>query len=477
MDRRCCECDEDDGGGVRVTITRVLVANRGEIALRVIRACEELGLGTVLAASEADLDSLPARIADRTVCIGPARATDSYLNVSAIVMAALGTGADAVHPGYGFLAESPELASACEEAGLVFVGPTPEQLRAMGNKIAARHEAEMAGVPMLPGSERVDDVVDAVRLAAHIGYPIMLKAAAGGGGRGMKIAEDESALKGAFAAASAEARAAFGDPTLYIERYLPHARHVEVQVLGDGTGAVVHVGERDCSLQRRHQKLVEEAPAPGLSETLQAEIRSAAVALAAAINYRSAGTIEFLVDPTERQFSFLEMNTRIQVEHPVSELVSGVDLVEAQLRLAGGEALRLAQEDVVLRGHAIECRINAEVAHEGFRPNVGTIFRWDPPAGPNVRLETHCFAGYQVPVHYDSLLAKLVVYGMTREEAIERTCRALDRFWIEGVETTIPFLRFVVGSRAFAEGRVHTRLIDDELLDAYVATLAGKAIP
>lgn len=457
-----------------MTITRVLVANRGEIALRVIRACEELGLGTVLAASEADLDSLPARVADRTVCIGPARPTDSYLNVPAVIMAALGTAADAVHPGYGFLAESPALASACEEAGLVFVGPTPEQLRVMGNKIAARHQAEMSGVPMLPGSERVDDVGEATRLAARIGYPIMLKAAAGGGGRGMKIAEDEPALAGVFAAASAEARAAFGDPTLYIERYLPDARHVEVQVLGDGTGAVVHVGERDCSLQRRHQKLVEEAPAPALGEILQAEIRSAAVALAAAIDYRSAGTIEFLVSPTERQFSFLEMNTRIQVEHPVSELVSGVDLVEAQLRLAGGEALCIAQEDVVLRGHAIECRINAEVVHEGFRPNVGTISRWDPPVGPNIRLDTHCVAGYQVSVHYDSLLAKLVVYGMTRDEAIERTCRALDRFFVDGVETTIPFLRFVVGSRAFAEGRVRTRLIDDELLDAYMAALVGR---
>ena len=450
-----------------MTISRVLVANRGEIALRVIRACEGLGIETVLAASEADLDSLPARAAGRTVCIGPAKSSESYLNVGAIVTAALGTGADAVHPGYGFLAESPVLAETCEQAGIAFVGPTAAHLRQMGNKIEARRLARAAGVPTLPGSEPVAGAREARRLAQRMGYPLMLKAAAGGGGRGMKVVREPGALAGAVEAAAAEARASFGDPTLYLERYLPNARHVEVQVLGDGEGGVVHVGERDCSLQRRHQKLIEEAPAPGLTAELRDELRSAAVALATAISYRSAGTIELLVDAATGEFFFLEMNTRIQVEHPVSELVSGIDLVEAQLAAAARESLELAQEDVVLRGHAIECRVNAEVPEEGFRLNAGRIERWDPPEGPNIRLDTHCYAGYEIPVHYDSLLAKLVVYGRNRDEAIERTNRALGRFRIEGVSTTLPFLRFAVGSRAFAEGRVSTELVDEELAPAF----------
>lgn len=452
-----------------MSLSRVLVANRGEIALRVIRACQALGLSTVLAASEADLDSLPARVADRTVCIGPARSSESYLRPEAIVTAALGTGADAVHPGYGFLAESPALAEACADAGLTFVGPTADQMRLMGNKIAARLRAEAAGVPTLPGSEKVADPKEAVRLAEQVGFPVMLKAAGGGGGRGMKIVEDAVSLPGIFQSASAEALAAFGDPTLYLERYLANARHVEVQVLGDTAGRVLHVGERDCSLQRRHQKVIEEAPAPGLHGALREEIRAAGVALAAAIDYQGAGTVEFLVDAASGRFYFLEMNTRIQVEHPVSELISGIDLVEAQLRVAGGEPLGFGQEDVVLRGHAIECRVTAEVAEDGFRPNAGRLVRFEPPVGPNLRCDTHCFPGYTVPIHYDSLLAKLVVYGRTREEATERTCRALDRFVVEGVATSIPFLRHAVASRAFAEGQVHTRLIDEALLASYVA--------
>jgi acetyl-CoA carboxylase biotin carboxylase subunit len=449
-------------------ISRVLVANRGEIALRVIRACEELGLESVLAASEADLDSLPAKVASRTVCIGPARSASSYLDVGAIVTAAVGTKADAVHPGYGFLAESPELASACEAAGLVFVGPTADQMRTMGNKIAARLQAKAVGVPTLAGSERVADTEEALALARRVGYPVMLKAAGGGGGRGMKIVTEPAALAGVFEAASGEAKAAFGDGTLYMERYLPNARHVEVQVLGDGND-VLHLGERDCSLQRRHQKLVEEALAPGLGEALRERLRSFAVALATSIGYRSAGTVEFLVDAQAQECYFLEMNTRIQVEHPVTELVSGIDLVEAQLRLAGGEPLGFRQADVVLRGHAIECRVNAEVPEEGFRPNAGRIVSWRPPSGPNLRLDSHCFEGYEVPVHYDSLLAKLVAYGRTRTEAIERIRRALDRFEIEGVATTLPFLRYVMASRHVAEAELHTQLVDEELAPAFAA--------
>lgn len=451
-----------------MTIERVLVANRGEIALRVIRACQGLGISTVLAASEADLDSLPARVADRTVCVGPARSADSYLNVAAIVTAATGTDVDALHPGYGFLSESPTLAEACDEAGIVFVGPTAAQMRMMGNKLEARRKAAEAGVPMLAGSERVVDAAHAADLATRVGYPVMMKAAAGGGGRGMKIVADPVALPTAFEAASAEAMAAFGDSALYLERYLPNARHVEVQVLGDQFGNVVHVGERDCSLQRRHQKLVEESPAPQLPESLRAEIRDAAVALATAIGYQGAGTVEFLVDPAAGLSSFLEMNTRIQVEHPVTELVTGIDLVQAQLRIAAGEKLWFSQDEVVPRGHAIECRVNAEAVDEGFRPNAGRITRFDPPAGPFVRVDTHCYAGYEVPIHYDSLLAKLVVYGSTRAEALARMRHALDHFEIEGISSNLGFQRFAVSSAAFTRGHMTTQLVDEELLQAYV---------
>jgi acetyl-CoA carboxylase biotin carboxylase subunit len=452
-----------------MTISRVLVANRGEIAVRIIRACEELGLGTVLAVSEADRESLAAQLADRVVCIGAARSSDSYLNARAIVTAAVGTGADAVHPGYGFLSESPALVEACGEAGVTFVGPTAEHMRTMGNKIEARLRAEAAGVPTLPGSARIASAEEAVRLAERTGFPVMMKAAGGGGGRGMKVVEDPAELPSAFMAASAEAGSAFGDPTLYLERYLPNARHIEVQVLGDAFGNVVHVGERDCSLQRRHQKLLEEAPATGLSESLREEIRAAAVLLAKAIDYRSAGTVEFLVDADAEAFYFLEMNTRIQVEHPVSEMISGIDLVEEQFRIASGEELGLVQDAIVLRGHAIECRINAEIVERGFRPNAGRIVAWSPPVGPNIRLDTHCFAGYQVPIHYDSMLAKLIVYGSTRDEAIRRMASALGRFDVAGLETTIPFLRFVVDGADFQGGHVSTQLIDERLLDEFIA--------
>jgi len=444
-----------------LTISRVLIGNRGEIAVRIIRACQGLGIETVLAVSEADRDSMPARLANRTICIGPASASESYLNYKAIVTAALGTGADAVHPGYGFLAESPELAEACAAEGITFVGPSAEQIRLMGNKLQARMLARECEVPVLPGSEKVHTYEEAAVLAEQIGLPVMLKAAAGGGGRGMKIVNDYKEMRQMFAAASAEARTAFGDDTLYLERFIPNARHIEVQLLGDRFDNVIHLGERDCSLQRRHQKVIEEAPAPNISDARRAEIHHAAVTLARNIHYENAGTVEFIFDQDAQTFYFLEMNTRIQVEHPVSEMITGIDLVQEQLRIAGGEALRFSQADVKIRGHSIECRITAELATEGFRPSPGRIARWCPPQGPNIRLDTHCYEGYTVPMFYDSMLGKLIVYGIDRAEAIERMRRALDQFSVTGIDTTLPFLRFVMGHPDFAAGKVTTHLIGD----------------
>jgi len=455
-----------------LTVSRVLIANRGEIAVRIIRACEALDIETVLAVSEADRDSLPARIAGRTVCIGPASPAESYLNSKAIVAAALGTGSDAVHPGYGFLAESPELAEACAAQGIAFVGPRPEQIREMGNKLNARSLARQVGLPVVPGSDKVRTHAEAVAAAEHIGLPVMMKAAAGGGGRGMKVVTDRKDMRQIFGSASAEARAAFGDETLYLERFIPNARHVEVQVLGDRFGNVLHLGERDCSLQRRHQKLVEESPAPAITETLREEIRHAALTLARSLRYESAGTVEFILDQDAGRFYFLEMNTRIQVEHPVSEMITGIDLVQEQLRVAGGESLRFSQSDVTFRGHAIECRINAELPAEGFLPNPGRITEWRPPEGPNIRVDTHCYAGYTVPIHYDSMLAKLVVYGSDRSEALQRMRRALRRFSVSGVGTTLGFLQFVIGSPDFTAGSVSTNLL--ERLIRQTAAQAGE---
>ncbi|MCP5266959.1 MAG: acetyl-CoA carboxylase biotin carboxylase subunit [Burkholderiaceae bacterium] len=441
-------------------LRRLLVANRGEIALRIIRSCRRLGIETVLASSSVDRDSLPARRADRTVCIGPGEAARSYLHIPSLIAAATGTGCDAVHPGYGFLAESEAFAQACEDAGLRFVGPTPTQIAAMGNKLRARELAQQCGLPLLPGSARVDSPEDASAAVAQIGFPVMLKAAAGGGGRGMKIVSEPSALAASFVAAAGEARAAFGDPSLYVERYVENARHVEVQVLGDGQGQVVQLGERDCSVQRRHQKLVEEAPAPGLSPTLRDQLRAAAVRLAASMSYRGAGTVEFLVDADREAFYFLEMNTRIQVEHPVTEMVTGIDLVAAQLGVAAHEPLGVEQGALRLEGHAIECRINAEDPAQGFRPSPGLITRWDVPGGPGVRLDSHCESGYRVPPHYDSLLGKLIVHAPTREAAVAGMRAALAEFGIEGVRTTLPFLDRVLADADFAAGRVNTRLVD-----------------
>ncbi len=456
-----------------MTVHRVLVANRGEIALRVIRACQQMGIETVLAASVADRDSLPARSADRTVCIGPALSAKSYLNVGAIITAAKGCSADAVHPGYGFLSESPELAQACADEGLTFIGPRPEHIRDMGNKIEARKRAKAFGLPLLPGSEKVFSYQEAAQVAQRVGFPVILKAAAGGGGRGMKIVTEPAQLQRMFESASNEARAAFGDDSLYVERYIANARHIEVQVLGDSFGNVIHVGERDCSLQRRHQKLVEESPAPAIAEPLREAIREAGVTLARSIGYENAGTVEFIYDEDEKKFYFLEMNTRIQVEHPVSEMVTGIDLVQEQIRVARGEALRWSQQDIVFRGHAVECRINAEVPNEGFRPSPGRIDVWSPPQGPNIRVDSHCYAGYAVPPYYDSMIGKLIVYGSDRAEALSRMGQALARFQVTGIGTTIGFLRQVMVHPDFVAGRVSTALVG-QMLDEIKAQGADK---
>lgn len=446
-----------------MAIRRVLVANRGEIAVRIIRACHALGLESVAVTSEADRESLPAKLADRTVCIGPARSAESYLKIESLIATALGTGADALHPGYGFLAEKAELAEACQKSGITFVGPRAENIRAMGNKLLARATVSAYGVPLVPGSDNVRDIKDVARLTEDIGFPILLKAAAGGGGKGIKIVTEDGELQTAFDTAAAEARAAFGDPTLYVERYVPNARHIEVQVVGDRMGNVVHFGERDCSLQRRYQKVVEEAPASCISEALREEIRAAGVTIAKAIAYENAGTVEFIVDQDRGEFYFLEMNTRIQVEHPVTEVITGVDLVQEQIRVASGEPLSVSQGDVKFNGHAIECRINAEAPFQGFRPSPGIITEWRPPDGTEVRLDTHCFSGYRVPPFYDSLLAKLVTKGKNRDEAVSVAQKALDDFTVMGVDTTIPFLRLLLRDPDYVQGQVNTRWLESRL--------------
>lgn len=446
-----------------MNITRVLVANRGEIAIRVIKACRALGIESVAAVSQADRESLPARMADRAVCIGPARSSESYLKIGSIISAALGTGSNAVHPGYGFLAEEPELAEACEKHGLKFIGPRPENIRRMGNKLFARAVVGDYGIPVVPGSKKVKNLQEASGLAEEIGFPLLFKAAAGGGGRGIKIVIEPKELRQAFETAAAEARAAFGDDTLYLERYIPNARHIEVQVLGDRFGNVIHVGERDCSLQRRYQKVVEEAPAPRLSEALREEIRQAGATVAREMGYENAGTVEFIVDQDRGKFYFLEMNTRIQVEHPVTEMITGLDLVQEQIRIADGQPLAVAQPEVRFNGHAIECRITAESPNDGFRPCPGAITAWEPPAGPDIRVDTHCFVGYVVPPFYDSLLAKLIIHGDDRREAVGRMQNALAGFTVSGVDTTIPFLRFLLQRADYLAGKVNTRWLEAQL--------------
>jgi acetyl-CoA carboxylase biotin carboxylase subunit len=443
-----------------MALKRCLIANRGEIAVRVIRACRSMGIGTVAAVSEADRDSMPARLADRAVCIGPARAADSYLKIEALVAAALGTGCDAIHPGYGFLSENPRFAAACADNGLVFVGPSAENIRQMGNKLVAREIAREVGVPLASGSPRISDFSTARGIAEEIGMPVLFKAAAGGGGRGIRIVRRHEDLRQAFDAASAEAQAAFGDNALFLERYIANARHVEVQVLADRHGNVVHLGERDCSLQRRYQKILEEAPAFDLSEAVKGGMREASVKLARRIGYESAGTVEFILDAERQEFFFLEMNTRVQVEHPVTEMITGVDIVAEQLRVAAGEPLSVRQEAVTFDGHAIECRINAENPSRGFAPSPGRISRWAPPEGDGIRVDSHGAQGYLVPPYYDSLIAKLIVHGRDRADAMARMSDALAGFGVGGVETTIPFHRYLLEQPDFAAKRINTNWLE-----------------
>jgi acetyl-CoA carboxylase biotin carboxylase subunit len=441
-----------------VPLRSVLVANRGEIAARVIRTCRRLGLRTVLAASEADRTSLPARMADRTVCIGPARPAESYLRADTLVQAALSTGCDAVHPGYGFLSERAGFARLCEQNGLTFIGPTAAQIEAVGDKLRARAVAEAAGVPVVPGGE-VHDLAHARRLAARIGAPLLIKAVGGGGGRGMKRVERLEELPLALDMAAAEAGAAFGDARVYLERYVLRGRHVEVQILGDGCGRAIHLGERDCSVQRRYQKLVEETPAPGLTAAQRRGLHEAALRIARSLSYRGAGTAEFLVDADSGAFYFLEMNARIQVEHPVTEMVTGIDIVAEQLAIAGGDGLALAQRDVRASGWAIEARINAEDPGQDFRPSPGTVVRAEWPQGEGIRVDTHITGGARVPPFYDSMLGKVIAHGATRGQALARLDAALAATRIEGVRTNIAFQRALLADPAFVAGGVDTGFI------------------
>ena len=441
---------------------KVLVANRGEIALRVIRACRELGIQTVAVYSEADRESLHVRFADDDVCIGPAPARESYLRIPRIIAAAEITGADAIHPGYGFLAENAEFAETCAASNITFIGPTAEQIRVMGDKAEARKTMMGVGVPIVPGTPGpIEDPDDALVLAKEIGFPVIIKAAAGGGGKGMRVARDADEFLRSFGLARSEALSAFGSGDVYVEKYLTRPRHIEFQILGDSHGTVMHLGERDCSIQRRHQKLIEEAPSPAMTPALRQAMGDAAVRGAKAIDYVGAGTIEMLLDE-DGSYYFMEMNTRIQVEHPVTEQLTGVDLVKEQIRVAAGEPLSTPVLPP-LRGHVIECRINAEDPARGFQPSPGRIDVFHPPGGPGVRLDTHVYAGYTVPPFYDSLLAKLIVQGRDREEALRRMHMALESFIIEGVTTTAGFLARVMEHPQFRAGTFDTKFLEREL--------------
>ena len=447
---------------------KVLIANRGEIALRVIRACRELGIRTVAVYSEADRESLHVRFADEDVCIGPPQARESYLNIPRIIAAAEVTGADAIHPGYGFLAENAEFSEICQASELTFIGPTPQQIRLMGDKAAARRTMKEVGVPIVPGTDAIGDPDEALAQARAIGFPVLIKAAAGGGGKGMRVSLDAEEFERQYSMARNEAAAAFGDDTVYVEKYLARPRHIEFQILGDAHGRVIHLGERDCSIQRRHQKLIEEAPSPALTPELRQAMGDAAVRGAQAIDYVGAGTIEMLLND-DGSFYFMEMNTRIQVEHPVTEMCTGFDLVKEQIRAAAGLPLSIPDRPIHLRGHAIECRINAEDPARSFAPSPGTIATFHPPGGPGVRVDTHMYAGYRVPPYYDSLLMKLIVHASNRDEAIARMRRALAETVIEGVHTTIPFLQAVMDHPAFVAGEVDTKFLERMMSERAVA--------
>jgi acetyl-CoA carboxylase biotin carboxylase subunit len=443
---------------------RVLVANRGEIALRVIRACRDLGIETAVVFSEADRGAPYLALADQAICIGPPPSAESYLNVPRIIAAAEIAGADAIHPGFGFLSENSKFAHVVRESGFEFIGPSEASMDAVGNKDKAKAIAKKAKVPTVPGSEGLlGSVEEAIRFAQQVKYPVLIKAAAGGGGRGMRVARDEAELAKGFEEAKREAEAAFKDGSVFLEKYLDQPRHVEVQLLGDKHGNVVHLYERDCSLQRRHQKLVEESPSPHLPEKVRNAMCEAAVRLAKAADYYNAGTCEFLLDK-DNNFYFIEVNARIQVEHPVTELVTGIDLIRQQIRVAAGEKLGFSQRDIVHRGSAIECRINAEDPAKDFRPSAGTITKWQVPGGPGVRVDTHVVPGYRVPPNYDSMVAKLLVFQPTRAEAIATMRRALREFVVEGIQTTIPLHQQIFNTQAFVEGKVDTTFIERTFL-------------
>ncbi len=444
-------------------IEKVVIANRGEIALRILRACREMGIKTVAIHSDADRDLKHVRLADESVCIGPAPSDQSYLNIPAIISAAEVTDAMAIHPGYGFLSENADFAERVEDSGFIFIGPTAESIRTMGDKVAAIEAMQKAGVPCVPGSDGVideDNKEENKRIAKNIGYPIIIKASGGGGGRGMRVVHTESALISSITLTKAEAAAAFGNDKVYMEKYLEHPRHVEIQVLSDGQGHAIHLGERDCSMQRRNQKVVEEAPAPGITEEMRAQIGGVCVNACLEMNYRGAGTFEFLFEDGE--FYFIEMNTRVQVEHPVTEMITGVDIVKEQLYIAAGEPLRFKQEDIKINGHAIECRINAE-HHKTFIPSPGLITRYHPPGGPGVRVESHIYAGYTVPPHYDSMIGKLICHGDTREVAIARMQGALSEMVIDGINTSTKLQMSIMQDANFQAGGANIHYLEKKL--------------
>jgi acetyl-CoA carboxylase biotin carboxylase subunit len=445
-------------------IGKLLIANRGEIALRILRTCREMGIATVAVHSTVDRNALHVQLADEAVCVGEAPSSRSYLNIPNILAAATSRGADAIHPGYGFLAENANFAEICQAHSITFVGPSPESIRAMGDKSTAKHTMQRVGVPTIPGSEGLLDSPEAAaQLAETMGFPVMIKATAGGGGRGMRLVTTPDQLESLFRAAQGEAEAAFGNPGLYMEKFIDRPRHVEVQILADRHGNVVHLGERDCSVQRRHQKLLEEAPSPGLSADLRQRMGDAAVAAARSIGYEGAGTVEFLLDRSGN-FYFMEMNTRIQVEHPVTEMVTGIDLIAEQLRIAGGEPISMRQEEIHIYGHAIECRINAEDPSHNFRPTPGRITGWLPPGGPGVRVDSHVYTGYEISPFYDSLIGKLIVWGIDRDAALRRLRRALSECAITGIPTTIDFHLALLDRPEFQRGEIHTKFVEQEML-------------
>jgi len=441
---------------------KILIANRGEIALRIIRACKELGILSVAVYSEKDAESLHVKFADEAVCIGAASPMESYLNIPRVISAAEITNAEAIHPGYGFLAENAGFAEICESCGIKFIGPPAEVIRKMGDKSFAKETMVKSNVPVIPGNNKIlENHSEAEKLADEIGYPVILKATAGGGGRGMKIIRDKSEIKKKFDIARSEAEAAFGNPGLYIEKYIENPRHIEVQILGDTYGNVIHIGERECSIQRRYQKLIEETPSPIIDSKLRKEIGDAAVRAAKGASYCNAGTVEFLLDEN-RNFYFMEVNTRIQVEHPITEVVSGIDLIKQQLKIAAGEKLNLQQKNIQLRGHAIECRINAEDPENGFMPSPGKIKGLHLPGGFGVRIDTHIYSQYEIPPYYDSLVAKVITFGIDRAESIERMRRVLDEMVIEGIKTTVPFHKKVISNSNFKKGLYNTSFLEKE---------------